>query len=64
MPSSSELVSSASEWLGATASDVLRAVMGRSARLIVAGLAVGLTASVALTRVIAGCLFGVAHWTS
>ena len=46
--------------LGATAGDVLRAVMGRSARLIVAGLAVGLAAAAALTRVIAGWLFGVA----
>jgi putative ABC transport system permease protein len=46
--------------LGATAGDVLRSVMNRSARLILMGFAVGLAASVALTRVIAGWLFGVA----
>jgi putative ABC transport system permease protein len=45
--------------VGATASDVLRLVLGGAARLIGAGLGLGLLASVAMTRVIEGWLFGV-----
>jgi len=45
--------------LGAQTSDVLRLVMGQGMRLILLGLAIGLTASLALTRVLAGMLFGV-----
>jgi putative ABC transport system permease protein len=45
--------------IGATPGDVLRLVLGRSAVLILAGLGVGLMASLALTRLIAGLLYGV-----
>jgi predicted permease len=45
--------------LGAQTRDVLRLVLGQGLRLILFGLAVGLTASLALTRVLAGMLFGV-----
>jgi putative ABC transport system permease protein len=45
--------------VGATTSDVLRLVLGGAARLIGVGLVLGLLASLALTRLIAGWLFGV-----
>jgi putative ABC transport system permease protein len=45
--------------LGASSGDVLRLVMGNGARLVAAGLAVGLGAAVALTRVMASLLFQV-----
>jgi putative ABC transport system permease protein len=45
--------------LGAQTRDVLRLVLGQGVRLILFGLAVGLAASFALTRVLAGMLFGV-----
>lgn len=45
--------------LGAQASDVLRLVLGQGFRLILLGLALGLLAALALTRVLAGLLFEV-----
>jgi putative ABC transport system permease protein len=45
--------------VGATPGDVMALVFGKAARLIVAGLAAGLVAAFALTRVIAGLLFNV-----
>jgi predicted permease len=45
--------------LGAQTRDVLRLVLGPGVRLILFGLALGLAASLALTRVLAGMLFGV-----
>ena len=45
--------------LGAQTRDVLRLVLGQGMRLILVGLAVGLTAALALTRVLRGMLFGV-----
>ena len=45
--------------LGAQTGDVLRLVLGQGARLILLGLAIGLAASFAITRVLAGMLFGV-----
>jgi putative ABC transport system permease protein len=45
--------------LGAQTRDVLRLVLGQGARLILFGLALGLATSFALTRVLAGMLFGV-----
>jgi putative ABC transport system permease protein len=45
--------------LGAQTLDVLRLILGQGVRLILVGLAVGLAASFALTRVLAGMLFGV-----
>ena len=45
--------------LGAQTRDVLRLVLGQGVRLILLGLALGLVASFALTRVLAGMLFGV-----
>jgi putative ABC transport system permease protein len=45
--------------VGATTGDVLRLVLGRAALLIGVGLVLGLLASLALTRLIAGWLFGV-----
>ena len=45
--------------LGAQTRDVLRLVLGQGVRLILFGLALGLAASFALTRVLAGMLFGV-----
>ncbi len=45
--------------LGAQTRDVLRLVLGQGVRLILFGLAAGLAASFALTRVLAGMLFGV-----
>jgi putative ABC transport system permease protein len=45
--------------LGAQTQDVLRLVLGQGVRLILAGVAIGLAASFALTRVLAGMLFSV-----
>jgi predicted permease len=45
--------------LGAQTRDVLRLVLGQGVRLILFGLGLGLAASLALTRVLAGMLFGV-----
>ena len=45
--------------LGAQTSDVLRLVVGQGVRFIVLGVVIGLAASLALTRVLAGMLFGV-----
>jgi len=45
--------------LGAARTDILRLVMRRSLRLIVAGLAVGLVAALAASRVLSSLLFGV-----
>jgi putative ABC transport system permease protein len=46
--------------VGATSADVIRLVLGRAARLLFAGLALGLLASAALTWTMARLLFGVA----
>jgi predicted permease len=45
--------------LGAQTRDVLRLVLGQGVRLISSGIALGLAVSFALTRVLAGMLFGV-----
>ena len=45
--------------LGATGADVVRMVVGRGLRLTAIGLALGLVAAFALTRLIRGLLFGV-----
>jgi predicted permease len=45
--------------LGAQGSDVLRLILGDGARLAVLGIAIGLAASLALTRLLAKMLFGV-----
>jgi putative ABC transport system permease protein len=45
--------------LGAQVSDVLRMVIGQGMKLVLTGLALGLVASVALTRTIRSLLFGV-----
>ena len=45
--------------LGATVPDVLRLVLRRAAVLIIGGVALGLVASAALTRVLAAQLYGV-----
>ncbi|WP_035346841.1 ABC transporter permease [Edaphobacter aggregans] len=45
--------------LGAARMDILRLVMGRSARLIVAGVVAGLVAALATSRVLSSLLFGV-----
>jgi ABC-type antimicrobial peptide transport system permease subunit len=45
--------------LGARRGDILRLVMGRSLRLIVCGVAVGLVAALVVSRVLASLLFGV-----
>jgi len=47
--------------LGASASDVLRLVVGQGMRPVIIGLAVGLLAALALARVLQGFLFGVAQ---
>jgi putative ABC transport system permease protein len=46
--------------LGATPGDVIRLVLGRAARLVFAGLTLGLLASVALTRTMTRLLYAVA----
>ncbi len=45
--------------LGAQPADVVRIVLGQGARLVVAGLIVGMAASLALTRLMTGLLFGI-----
>src|SRR5262249_6109267 len=45
--------------LGAKSGDVLRLVVGRGARLALAGTAVGLAAGFALSRLMGGLLFGI-----
>jgi putative ABC transport system permease protein len=45
--------------LGAQGSDVLRLVIGEGLRLTLVGSALGVAASLALTRLMAGLLFGV-----
>jgi putative ABC transport system permease protein len=45
--------------LGATSRDVLAMVIGQGLKLVVAGIAIGLVAALALTRVMASMLFGV-----
>jgi putative ABC transport system permease protein len=45
--------------LGADKGDILRLVMGRSLRLIVSGIAVGLAAALAATRVLSSLLYSI-----
>jgi putative ABC transport system permease protein len=45
--------------LGAQRSDVLRLIVGEGARLAVSGVAIGIAASVAITRLLSSLLFGV-----
>jgi ABC-type antimicrobial peptide transport system permease subunit len=45
--------------LGAAAADTLRLVLGRSLRLVAAGTACGLVASLAVTRLMSGLLYDV-----
>ena len=45
--------------LGATRGNVLRLVLGESAKLLLAGLAAGIVAALGLTRFLATLLFGV-----
>jgi putative ABC transport system permease protein len=47
--------------LGAEARDVLQLVLGHGARLTLAGLAIGIAATLALTRVLASLLYGVQY---
>jgi putative ABC transport system permease protein len=46
--------------LGAQRGDVLRLVMGESMTLVVAGVAIGLTAAIAAGRLVATLLYGLA----
>jgi predicted permease len=48
--------------LGAQPEDVLRLVLGQGARLAVAGVAIGVVASLGLTRLLASLLFGVSAY--
>src|SRR5262249_5024936 len=45
--------------VGATAGDVIRIVLGRATRVLFTGLALGVLASAALTRILARLLYGV-----
>jgi ABC-type antimicrobial peptide transport system permease subunit len=45
--------------LGARRRDVLRLVLGHGARLLLLGVGIGLAATLAVTRVLAGMLYGV-----
>jgi putative ABC transport system permease protein len=45
--------------LGARPSDVLRMIVGQGLMLAVTGIAIGLVASIALTRLMKGLLFGI-----
>jgi len=45
--------------LGARSSDVLKLVVGKGLRLTLVGIAIGVVAAVALTRLLASLLFGV-----
>jgi putative ABC transport system permease protein len=45
--------------LGATPASVLRLILAESARLVLAGLALGIPAALLLTRLLAGLLYGV-----
>ena len=45
--------------LGANARDLMRLVVGQGLRVVLAGVAIGLVASLAATRLLAGMLFGV-----
>ena len=45
--------------LGANGHDILRLVIGNGARLIAAGIAIGIVASIALHRLVSSLLFGV-----
>jgi ABC-type antimicrobial peptide transport system permease subunit len=45
--------------IGATAADVMRLVLGDTARLLVYGLALGLVAAVALCQLLVGQLYGI-----
>jgi putative ABC transport system permease protein len=49
--------------LGATAIDLLRLELGRTLMMVVAGLAGGVAASLALERTVAGILYGVTPWS-
>jgi putative ABC transport system permease protein len=45
--------------LGATREEILRLVLGRGSALVLAGLAIGLAASIAATRLLSSMLFAV-----
>jgi predicted lysophospholipase L1 biosynthesis ABC-type transport system permease subunit len=49
--------------LGAQATDLLGLELGRTLRIVVAGLACGLAASLALAKVVSGFLYGVTPWS-
>ena len=48
--------------LGAQPGDVVRLVVGRGGRLAAAGIALGILAALAASRLIAGTLYGVKPW--
>jgi putative ABC transport system permease protein len=48
--------------LGAQQRDLLRMVMGQGARLAIAGVAIGVAAALALTRLMSSLLYGVKTW--